>query len=334
MNSLRRSSTILLPPSHNGWFSRNKAFTIWVLAIAVITPILLVLVLFLPVIVNFFAGDNGAVHKFIQGVGWPAPLVVGVVYIIGTLFIVPAPILALGIALFCDTLWVALVTGYVGALTGACIAFFMGRQNKLRSKVLERFAETPSFLEVDVVMHSGRKKFWMVILLRLSPLMSCCRLNYALAISVLSFPQYLLGSVVGLIPHNTLFVFLCWASVHEFTSTDTYSLFINIYVYGSAATLSIVVVVILSGLARKELADIMFRPTYSSPSRRPINVSTDDEDDDTWSGKFDEAEISGGDGEEVVGEGEGEEEEGVRTDSSFVEDEEKLRNSYQMTRSR
>jgi len=302
-----RNSTFLLAPPHHGWFSRNKRFTLWVLAIAIIVPLLGLLVLFLPAIVDLLAG-GGAVHRFIQEVGWPAPVVVGVIYTLLSVLLIPIPVLALAVAVFCSKLWVAVVVGYTATLAGACISFFLGR-HKLRSSVLERFAETEAFLEIDAIVSSGQEKTWVVILLRLGPIMSCCRLNYALALTLVSFPQYIIGSVVGLFPHTVLFVFISWVSVHAFTSTDIHTLFKNLYINGTSALVALGVVVVMASLARNALVSALHHPAHGDSITQPIN-------DDVY----------------IVDDSDAPE--SSESEDSFAAEESKLRNSYQMTRSR
>jgi len=95
--------------------------------------------------------------------------------------------------------------------------------------------------------------------------MSTCKLNYALALTVVTFPQYFVGTIVGLLPFNFLFVFVSWACVHAFTSVSINTLFINMYLNGSASIAAITLVVVLSNYARTTLLRTVY-PGYALTS--------------------------------------------------------------------
>lgn len=83
--------------------------------------------------------------------------------------------------------------------TGACIAFFLGK-HKLRTSTWERYAETSHFLEVDAIINTGKRKYWVWLFQWCLFYLIICRwwyycawVQWYLVVSWLSDYPYLLG---------------------------------------------------------------------------------------------------------------------------------------------
>lgn len=96
---------------------------------------------------------------------------------------------------------------WVGATVGATLAFLLGR-TALRSWVSERVKKYPKFRAVDgAIKDQGWK---IVLLLRLSPILPFNILNYALALTDVSFIHYFISTALGMIP-GTARIYLTFA---------------------------------------------------------------------------------------------------------------------------
>ncbi|MBF2097345.1 MAG: TVP38/TMEM64 family protein, partial [Gloeomargaritaceae cyanobacterium C42_A2020_066] len=131
----------------------------------------------------------------------PAGFVVA--YALGTVAVIPGSLLTLGAgALF------GVVQGSVyvllGATLGAALAFGLAR-TLLRRRVVGWWGGRPLFRAVDRAVAQGG--WWVVLLLRLSPLFPFAALNYALGITGVRFRDYLVASV-GMVPGTVMYVYL------------------------------------------------------------------------------------------------------------------------------
>jgi uncharacterized membrane protein YdjX (TVP38/TMEM64 family) len=107
---------------------------------------------------------------------------------------------------------------------GASLAFLVGRF-VLRSWVLQKTQDYAIFHAIDsAIAKKGIVLFpsllqpitgvLMVLLVRLSPVIPFNILNYALALTGISFPGYVYGSWVGMAPGTFMYIFIPWAGVH------------------------------------------------------------------------------------------------------------------------
>jgi uncharacterized membrane protein YdjX (TVP38/TMEM64 family) len=130
----------------------------------------------------------------------PAVFILG--YAAAAVAFVPGSLLTLAAgAIFGIVYGVAYV--FLGAMLGAAAAFLVSRYGA-RSWVERRLAGDSRFASLDrAIGREGRK---IVLLVRLSPIFPYNLLNYALGLTRVSFPDYLIGSL-GILPGTILYVY-------------------------------------------------------------------------------------------------------------------------------
>ncbi len=160
----------------------------------------LVAALLWPPVVACLADALGCVAR--SGV-W-GPVVLGVFYVVCCVFLVPGsiPTLAAG---FLFGVLLGSLTAILGSTVGACAAFLVGR-TMARDWVARRIARSRRFTAIDRMI--GRHGFKVVVLSRLSPISPFVVLNYLFSLTKVSFREYALGSLIGMIPGTVLFVYL------------------------------------------------------------------------------------------------------------------------------
>ncbi|WFB37894.1 TVP38/TMEM64 family protein [Kiritimatiellota bacterium B12222] len=127
-----------------------------------------------------------------------------VVYIVATVFMIPASILTLG-AGFAFGLATGMVTVSIASTLGATASFLVSRY-LARDRVKAKFGHHEKFAAVDqAVSQEGWK---IVALLRLSPIFPFNALNYILGLTGIRFPHYVLASWAGMLPGTLLYVYL------------------------------------------------------------------------------------------------------------------------------
>ncbi|MEM7219836.1 MAG: TVP38/TMEM64 family protein [Pseudomonadota bacterium] len=127
-----------------------------------------------------------------------------VVYIAATVLLLPGSLLTLAAGfLFGVPFGYALVA--VGSVVGASCAFLLGR-TFARDWIKQRIAGNARFAALDAAVED--RGFVLVLLTRLSPVFPFNLLNYALGITSVKFPHYVLASWIGMIPGTLLYVYL------------------------------------------------------------------------------------------------------------------------------
>lgn len=102
--------------------------------------------------------------------------------------------------------WVGMLVSWMATSVGQCLAFLLGRYlfRQLVKNYLHR--TWPSFHSIDAAM---RQEGWkLVCLLRLSPVLPYNILNYALALTPVSFLTFTIASAVATIPWTALYVYI------------------------------------------------------------------------------------------------------------------------------
>jgi uncharacterized membrane protein YdjX (TVP38/TMEM64 family) len=141
--------------------------------------------------------------EWTQGLGAWGPIFVALFYIVACVFLLPGSVLTLG-AGFLFGVPVGLLSAWTGATLGACLAFLVGR-TLARDWVSRKVSENPKFAAVDEAV--GREGFKIVLLLRLSPVFPFNFLNYALGLTKVSFGEYALASLIGMLPGGLMYVY-------------------------------------------------------------------------------------------------------------------------------
>jgi len=141
--------------------------------------------------------------EWTQSLGAWGPIFVALFYIVACVFLLPGSVLTLG-AGFLFGVPVGLLSAWIGATLGACVAFLVGR-TLARDWVARKVLRNPKFAAVDEAV--GREGFKIVLLLRLSPVFPFNFLNYALGLTKVSFGEYALASLIGMLPGGLMYVY-------------------------------------------------------------------------------------------------------------------------------
>jgi uncharacterized membrane protein YdjX (TVP38/TMEM64 family) len=141
---------------------------------------------------------------WIRGAGWVGVGVFMLAYILATVSFLPGSILTLG-AGFAYGVGVGTVIVWMASNLGATLAFVFGR-TLARHWVAARVAANQRFAAIDRAV--GREGFKIVLLTRLSPVFPFNLLNYAFGLTQVSLRDYVLGSLLGMIPGTVMYVYL------------------------------------------------------------------------------------------------------------------------------
>lgn len=131
-------------------------------------------------------------------------IIYSLVYVLATLLLLPGSLLTVGAGFLYGPLGGTALVSPV-SVVAAVLAFLLGRY-VARNWAARGIAMNPKFAAVDAaVAQSGLK---IVILLRLSPILPFNFLNYALGLTSVRLPDYVLGSFIGMLPGTFLYVYL------------------------------------------------------------------------------------------------------------------------------
>ena len=139
------------------------------------------------------------------------PIAYVLLYAVGPSFLVPGAVMTIAGGLAFGALWGA-VWSLVGAELGALIAFGAGRF--LGRGFVERIVGTRFHGLRDRLARAG---FYIILYLRLVPVIPYNALNLLAGASPIRFQDYFWASAIGLIPGTILFAFLGDALWHPMT---------------------------------------------------------------------------------------------------------------------
>ncbi|WP_428843027.1 TVP38/TMEM64 family protein [Sphaerothrix gracilis] len=143
------------------------------------------------------------VLDWINSLGIVAPLVFIALYIVVTVAFLPASIITLGAGVVFGVVQGSIYV-FIGAMLGATAAFLIGRY-VARGWISKKIANSERFQAIDdAIGREGRK---IIFLIRLSPAFPFNLLNYALGLTKVSLPDYVLGTT-GIIPGTIMYVYL------------------------------------------------------------------------------------------------------------------------------
>ena len=141
--------------------------------------------------------------EWIRELGIIAPIVFIIAYIIITVAFLPASVVTLGAGAVFGVLEGSIYV-FIGAMLGATAAFLIGRF-VARDWIAKKVENNKFFKSLDkAIADEGRK---LVFLIRLSPAFPFNLLNYALGLTKVSLPDYVLGTT-GIIPGTIMYVYL------------------------------------------------------------------------------------------------------------------------------
>src|SRR5262245_57889324 len=141
---------------------------------------------------------------WIRGAGATGMAVFVLAYVVACILLLPGLILTLG-AGFAYGVAVGIPLVWVSANLGAAAAFLLGR-TLARDRIAARVAGNPKFAAIDRAV--GREGLKIVLLTRLSPAFPFNLLNYAYGLTRVTFRDYTIGSLVGMIPGTAMYVYL------------------------------------------------------------------------------------------------------------------------------
>jgi len=141
---------------------------------------------------------------WIRGAGWAGGAVFVLAYVLATVLFLPGSILTLG-AGFAYGVGLGTALVVVAANLGAIVAFVLGR-TVARDWIATRVRTMPRFAAVDRAV--GREGIKIVLLVRLSPVFPFNLLNYAFGLTRVRLRDYVLGSLVGMLPGTVMYVYL------------------------------------------------------------------------------------------------------------------------------
>lgn len=142
--------------------------------------------------------------EWIQGAGALGVVVYALAYILATLVLLPGSILTAGAGFAYGPVWGTLLVSPVSVLA-ATLAFALGR-TLARNWVSRRMKQHPRFAAINEAI--GQSGFKIVFLLRLSPIFPFNLLNYALGLTRVRLPDYVVASLLGMLPGTFLYVYL------------------------------------------------------------------------------------------------------------------------------
>ena len=140
----------------------------------------------------------------INGLGTLGYLAFIGVYVLATVFLIPAAILTLGAGVIFNVVKGSILVSIASTLA-ATVAFLIGRYfaRGWVSKQIEKYAK---FQAVD---REVAKEGWKIVgLTRLSPFFPFVILNYAFGITQVSLKDYVLASWIGMMPGTIMYVYI------------------------------------------------------------------------------------------------------------------------------
>jgi len=174
-------------------------------------------------------------------------VLIAALYIPAGLLLIPGSLITLSAGLVYGVV-PATIAISIGSTLGAAITFLVGRF-LMRGWVEKRVAQHPKFQSIDRAI--GEQGFKIVLLLRLSPVFPYNLLNYALALTRVSFRDYVLASWIGMLPGTLLYVYLGSAAGEAAVGEEQDTLS-RVVFWGSLAV-TVVVTVVISRIAKKAL---------------------------------------------------------------------------------
>src|SRR5882724_4854159 len=203
---------------------------------------------------------------WIRGAGVTGMLLFAFAYVLACVLFLPGSILTLG-AGFAYGVGAGTPLVWLSANAGAALAFVLGR-TLLRGWVALRVNANPRFAAIDRAV--GQQGFKIVLLTRLSPIFPFNLLNYAFGITQVTLRDYVLGSLVGMLPGTVMYVYLgsLITSLSELTSgrPGGGTALHVFYFVGFAATVGVTVYV--TRVARRALAEATQEPAGAQEGER------------------------------------------------------------------
>ncbi len=241
------------------------------IAVAALIVVALVVVLVtLPI-----ADWSSRAVEWIRDAGAIGVVAYAVLYVGAAIALLPGSVLTLGAGFAYGAFWGTLLVSPVSTLAATC-AFVVSRTFG-RSWVERKVAGDPRFARLNRAVE--RRGLRLVILLRLSPILPFNILNYALGLTSIRTRDYVLGSLIGMLPGTILYVYLgslvtSASQLASGTLPDAGPAQTAVYWGGLVA--SIVAAVVVTRMARRALRDELEQAPSSAgdDAAQPAQVAT------------------------------------------------------------
>lgn len=135
--------------------------------------------------------------------GWAGPIIYFVLYVIGTIFLAPSPIMSIaaGVAFGWWGLPLAVAAATAGATASFCLSRFC-----FGDTLEDWLTERPTF---NAAKKAVDEEGWRIqLLLRLSPVVPFGLLNYLLGLTNTSFVTYVTCTVIGILPGSIIDIYI------------------------------------------------------------------------------------------------------------------------------
>lgn len=141
---------------------------------------------------------------WMRGQGAAAVMIFALAYVLAAVLLIPASALTLGAGFVYGTVWGTLLV--VPASMAAALLSFAIARRLVRAWVVARVEGKPRFAALDRAI--GRSGFKITLLVRLSPIFPFGLLNYALGVTEIRARDYLVASLLGMLPGTIAYVYL------------------------------------------------------------------------------------------------------------------------------
>ncbi len=188
------------------------------------------------------------VHRLVVHMGWAGPAVFVLIYIVGTVLLVPGIVMSIAAGLLFGFWGIPIVS--LGGTIGATFAFIIARY--LARGALERMAAgNATFKAIDEAVsgHGGK----LVTLLRLSPMIPFSISNYLYGLTDVKLAPYVLATWVGTIPTICLEVYLGAAGKVGLTGRHHPRSNLDYVLFGVGLGVTIGVTCVVTYIARQAL---------------------------------------------------------------------------------
>lgn len=149
--------------------------------------------------------DSEAIRQYVKDFGVWAPLIFIVLYSLGTFFIPATPFMLAAGILF--GFQYGLIYTIVSGLLSSTIVFIISR--RLGKNWVEKILEHRYLKYLNKYNQKlERGAIWDIMLLRMTPIMPFNALNVLMGVSKITTRDYVIGTLLGLIPSNVLTVYI------------------------------------------------------------------------------------------------------------------------------
>ena len=196
-----------------------------------------------------------ALLEQVHALGSWGPVILGAVYVVATVAMVPAWILTVGSG-FVFGLVLGTITVSLSSTLGATAAFVIGRT--LARDWVERIAaRNPKFRAVDRAVEDHG--FKIVLLTRLSPVFPFNLLNYLFSLTSVRLRDYVLASWIGMFPGTLMYVYFgtAFKSLTEVISGDIRGGVPQKILLGFGLVVTVIVTVYVTRVARRAVREVV-----------------------------------------------------------------------------